>query len=239
MVAKSFQSFEQLGEPYEVSGKMYVRVRNNKTGNERQVRWYTDKEYAKLYPNEKTAATQPQSSQKEALGFQEGYIIIFKGDAQAHLEWFQEKKECRYTRLWGWYIISTEQVPTDLPTGITAVRLYWENVGLPSGALKPETAVTQAVEELLYDSGSSEWIGKIGERLELTLTVTSNHSVENAYGTAHIHYFEDAEGNLFGWVTNAKNWAVGEIKTIKGTIKSHETLRNQRITWLTRCMEVN
>ena len=37
MVAKSFQSFEVLTEVYEVSGKKYVRVRNPKTGTERQV----------------------------------------------------------------------------------------------------------------------------------------------------------------------------------------------------------
>ena len=37
-VAKSFQSFEMLTEPYIVSGKQYVKVRNPKTGTERQVR---------------------------------------------------------------------------------------------------------------------------------------------------------------------------------------------------------
>ena len=31
-VAKSFQSFEMLTEPYIVSGKQYVKVRNPKTG---------------------------------------------------------------------------------------------------------------------------------------------------------------------------------------------------------------
>ena len=42
-VAPSFQNFEFLSEPYEVSGKMYIRVRNPKTGTERQVRWYDEK----------------------------------------------------------------------------------------------------------------------------------------------------------------------------------------------------
>ena len=40
-VAKSFQEFEMLGEPYQVKDKMYILVRNPKTGNERQVRWYS------------------------------------------------------------------------------------------------------------------------------------------------------------------------------------------------------
>lgn len=240
MVAPSFQQFEQLGEPYIVSGKMYVMVRNPKTGTERQVRWYNDKEYQKAYPNKKVAAassTAP-STQKEALGFSKGYITIFKGDTYPHLEWFQERKECRYTRYWGWYVVSTEEVPTDLPAGISAVRLSWESVGQTNGTLKPETAVKQAIEELIYDAGSSEWAGKVGERLELTLTVIANHSNENAYGTGHIHYFEDADGNLYGWNTNSKDWAVGSTKTIRGTIKDLSTYHNQKITWLTRCQEV-
>ena len=37
-VAPSFQNFEFLTEPYVVGDKMYIKVRNPKTGTERQVR---------------------------------------------------------------------------------------------------------------------------------------------------------------------------------------------------------
>lgn len=211
-----------------------------KNGNIKTVRWYNEKEYAKAFPSKEPAAARSTvaSSQKTALGFTEGYITIFKGDVAAHNDWFQERKECRYTRLWGWYVISTEQVPEDLPNGVTAVRLPWESVGLPSGALKPETAVTQAIDALIYSAGSSEWMGKVGERLDLALTVTSNQPVENGFGTAHCHHFEDVDGNLYGWFTNAKNWPVGEVKTLRGTVKELSTYHNRKITWLTRCQEV-
>ena len=53
MVAPSFQSFEFLTEPYSANGKMYIRVRNPKTGTERQVRWYDNAEFRKLYPSVK------------------------------------------------------------------------------------------------------------------------------------------------------------------------------------------
>jgi hypothetical protein len=240
MVAPSFQQFEQLGEPYLVSGKMYVMVRNPKTGTERQVRWYNDKEYQKAYPDKKdaVASSTVASSQKTALGFDEGYITIFKGDTYPCLEWFQERKECRYAHLWGWYVVSTEQVPTDLPAGISAVRLPWESVGQTNGTLKPETAIKQAIDALLYEAGSSEWMGKVGERLDLVLTVTLNRSVENNYGVGHIHHFEDADGNLYGWFTNARDWPVGETKTIRGTVKELSLDHNRKITWLTRCQEV-
>ena len=52
MVAKSFQSLEQTCEPFTANGKQYVKVRC-KNGNERTVRYYTETEYYKLYPEEK------------------------------------------------------------------------------------------------------------------------------------------------------------------------------------------
>ena len=51
MVAKSFQNMEMLTEPFEENGRMYIKVRNPKTGTERKVRWYTEKEYNKMYPD--------------------------------------------------------------------------------------------------------------------------------------------------------------------------------------------
>lgn len=239
MVAPSYQSLPQIGEVFQSNKKSYIQVQM-KNGNVKTVRWYNDKEYQKAYPDKKdaVASSTVASSQKTALGFDEGYITIFKGDTYPHLEWFQERKECRYTRYWGWYVVSTEQVPTDLPAGITAVRLLWEEVGLANGTLKPEAAVNAAVSTVLYDAGSSEWVGKVGERLDLVLTVTANREVENGYGTAHIHHFEDADGNLYGWFTNARDWPVGETKTIRGTVKELSLDHNRKITWLTRCQEM-
>ena len=49
MVAKSFQNMKQLGEPFNEKGKMYVNVKNEKSGTVRKVRWYTESEYAKMY----------------------------------------------------------------------------------------------------------------------------------------------------------------------------------------------
>ena len=48
MVAKSYQNMEIVSDVYMVSGRKYVKVRDNK-GAEKQVRWYSDAEYAKMY----------------------------------------------------------------------------------------------------------------------------------------------------------------------------------------------
>ena len=54
MVAKTFQgeNYELRGEPFSEGKKSYIIVYNKKTKKERKVRWYSEVEYAVLYPNE-------------------------------------------------------------------------------------------------------------------------------------------------------------------------------------------
>lgn len=241
-VAKSFQSFDILTEPYLVGDKAYVKVRNPKTKSERQVRWYTDAEYRKMYPEEVVIAVTGSSdpyarSQKDILGFEKGYITIFSGDIDTNEDWFCQSI-ARYAKWWGWYIISSDEVPAVLPIGVSAIRLPWEIVGQDNGRLKPEAAIKTAIENLLYEPDTSEWVGAVGERLNLTLTITNNQQIENGFGTSTKHTMKDADGNVFIWFTAAKNWSVGDTKHIRGTVKQHSTSRNTKETILTRCAEL-
>ena len=236
-VAKSFQSFEMLTEPYIVSGKQYVKVRNPKTGTERQVRWYSASEFEKLYPEMVQSQDTFHNIQKEALGFTKGYITIFKGDTHAHIDWFRASI-ARYARWWGWYIISTEEIPNDLPDDLEPIQLPWDIVGNDDGKLKPESVIQKAVDALIYDEGTSEFVGEIGERIELTLTVTRTIEIENNYGHSMIHIMEDDCGNVYVWTTAAKSWPEGAVKKVRGTIKDHRIYKNTKQNVLTRCMEV-
>lgn len=236
-VAKSFVNFEQLTEPYQVGNKMYIRLRNPSTGTERQARWYTDAEYAKLYPEEKVTAVQTVAKcAREALGFSKGPITIFKGDIEGNQDWF-ELSNARYCTWWGWYIVSTESVPADLPTSVQPVICEWIGVGNEDGSLKTESQVKLYVNSLLYEASPSRHVGAPGERIEIELTVTKVSTNNTRYGCATLHTFEDAEGNVYMWNTTAKSWSIGEVKTIRGSIKEHITKRNVKITVLTRCVE--
>jgi hypothetical protein len=239
MVAKSFQGMTLLCEPYENNKKMYVKIRNEKTGTERVVRWYTESEYIKMYPEEKDkiVVTTKVNPQKEVLGFTKGYITIFKGNIEDNLEWF-ENSIARYCRWWGWYIISTDEIPADLPQGIEAIKLDWEKVGESNGLLKSETFITQYIENLTYGENKSDYVGSIGERLDIVVTVTTSETTAAFRGTSTFHVFQDDKGNAFSWTTSAKTWEVGEKKHIRGTIKSHEVIKGIKTTVLTRCVEV-
>ena len=238
MVAKSYQSMTQIGEPFESKGRMYVQVKNEKTGTVRTVRWYTEAEYAKMYGEKVNAAPSDFKCQKRILGFEKGYITIFKGDTYSNLEWFQ-RSIARYCKHWGWYIVSTEALPIDLPVGIEPIELKWELVGEEEGMLKPDHIVKQAVESLLYDKSSSEFVGKVGERLDLEVTVIAARRQDGYYGPSTVHHMEDAAGNRYLWNTGSKSWEVGDKRHIKGTVKEHKVIKNVNVTILTRCTVVN
>ena len=91
---------------------------------------------------------------KEVLGFKNGYITIFKGNIEAVEEWFKMEPKCRFHSVWGWYISSEDEIPS-LPAEVSAVRLDWDLVGNSDGSFKPESAITNAIDTLIYEPSSS------------------------------------------------------------------------------------
>lgn len=234
MVAKSFQSLKQIGEPFQEDGKAYVIVLTQK-GNPRKVRWYSEQEYKKLYSKETIA---PHSvNQFKIFGFDKGYITIFRGDIEKNIEWFRYSN-ARNCTLWGWYIVSTEEVPDDIPEGIEPIKLPWESVRAGLTELKPDAAVKEVVQKLLMKPSVNEIKADIGDRITVNVTVVDAKIGENKYGKFTTHIFEDKDKNKYMWVTSARSWNEGETKSIKGTIKEYQILDNQKITVLTRCAEI-
>lgn len=232
-VAKSYQNLKQLCEPYEINGRMYVKVETAKGGS-RQVRWYSDYEYAKLY-GEKTPTPKVIRTQRQVLGFEHGYITLLKGDTYNLRDWLKSIG-ARYTRWWGWYIQSTDTVPETIPAGIDTVKLEWKNICAPDGEnLANEDSVVEYVESLIYDEGNSQFVGKIGERLELNVKITKVIKLENGYGSSNMHIMEDANENIYIWTTATKDLSENVEYHIKGTVKDHRTYHNNKQTILTRC----
>ena len=234
-VAKSYQNMNILGEPYKKNGRSYVQVQG-KTGP-KEVRWYTDAEYVKMYPGEKVDHSKDPfyKTQKEVLGFKNGYIWIFTGPTYENKEWFKEQG-CHYTRWWGWGWSSEKEEPHDLPEGIEAKQLSWDLVG-NGDVLIAEDKIAAALETVLYDPGTSEYMGDIGDKITIDVVVTKNITLEGYYGINHMHIMEDEDGNVFVWSTAARDWEEGSEHTITGTVKDHRTYKNVKQTVLTRCKE--
>ena len=237
-VAKSYAGLEILCEPYTLDkGRQYVKVRT-KSGASKQVRWYSDKEYAKMYPAETRStesATEIIRPLKEVLGFKEGYITIFKGDTYNYLEWFR-RSTARFARYWGWYFVSDEPMPAEYPYELEPVHLRWEDVSTPDGnALLPEDQVKAIVDSIIYEPGDGEFIGEVGERLEIYAYLKRVIELENGFGVSWMHIWEDDLGNEYTWTTSSKRLEDDKEYHFKGTVKKHTIYRNRKQNVLTRC----
>lgn len=88
----------------------------------------------------------------------------------------------------------------------------------------------------------SGWVGTVGERLEMKLTLSWINQWEQArycgYDTEFVflYQFKDDEGNVLIWkTTNYVEAKVGDKLLVKGTIKQHDEYKGVKQTVLTRC----
>lgn len=150
-VAPSFQNMTFLTEPYLVGNKLYIKVRNEKTGNERQVRFYSEKEYNKLYPNKNVIVNNGHNygSQKKCLGFENGPITFFVGDIVKNESFFDQWIDARYHVLWGWYVINGIDISNiTLPKNVYPVELNWQSVGDENGYLKSKEEIQKTIRKI-------------------------------------------------------------------------------------------
>ena len=63
--------------------------------------------------------------------------------------------------------------------------------------------------------------------------------MDGQYGRATTFVMNDEKENVFTWTTATKNWAVGTVHHIRGTVKAQIVRKNVKINVLTRCNEVN
>lgn len=231
-VAKSFANLVQLTAPYTIDGKQYVKVQNAR-GFIRQVRWYTDYEYAKMYGEEVPKAK--ELSKKDALGFADGYIVIFKGDTYPLKDWLKEQG-AKYKPLWGWYFPSDVKLPERFPEGIDPMRLFWDDICNPlSTDLAAKEYVEAAVATLVYDPCPSEFVGEVGERIDIAIRVERKSNFDGRYGTTNVYKMVDESGNIYSWFTTTSPMEAGKNYIIRGTVKEHTRYKNEKQTVLTRC----
>lgn len=85
----------------------------------------------------------------------------------------------------------------------------------------------------------TEYFGNVGDRVELTLTLTHIGGYDTMYGFTSVYTFVDAEGHQFVWKTGCYlDQSEGSTLTLRGTIKAHSEYRGSRQTELTRCKVV-
>ena len=236
-VAKSYTNKEILCEPYIKNKKSYVKIKTN--SGPKEVRWYTEAEYAKMY-SEDSSFGDPKSgrtrSYKEVLGFTNGYITIYGGNTYENIDWFREQPACRYSNLWGWYVSSEETIPENPPEDVITYILPFESIFVNENQIKKEADIKEAVSAILYSEKHGEYVGEIGDKVEAYLTVVSAIPMSSYYNeNTNMYKFIDDLDNIYTWTTSAKTLTVGETYNIKGTIKDLKEYKGELTNVLTRC----
>lgn len=232
MVAKSYQSLPLIGEPYLKNGRQYIKVAT-KSGGTKEVRFYSEEEYYKMYPEE-TPKTTKIRTLKEVLGFENGYITLFKGNYDDDAQ-FLQSSSARYNRLFGWFCASCDELPPDIPDEVILVQLVWEDIAVDEDTLLGEQAVKRIVDGLLFAPSTSKHVGAIGDRITVRAVVKKVISVDGYYGLTYFHIFDGNDGNVYTWNTKTAHLSEGREIELTGTISSHDTYRNECQNKLVRC----
>lgn len=124
MVAKSFQQYPVIEGPYTKNNKQYVIIAT-KTNPRKEVRWYSETEYLKLYPPK---LEELKFDAKKAFGFDKGILTVFTGgEDDPAVEEIFKKSSARYATFFGWYVIAGDPIP-ELPKYVHKIPVSWEDV---------------------------------------------------------------------------------------------------------------
>ena len=81
----------------------------------------------------------------------------------------------------------------------------------------------------------SQWIGKVGDKLSVDVTVKYVAGFNTNWGYTNIFTFVDEYGNEIVWKTDTRTFHKGETMKLTGKIKEHSEFRAVKQTVLTRC----
>ena len=235
--AKTYEKMALIGEPFEQNGKMYVQVAAPKGA--KTVRWYTDAEYRRMYPNAKVVDTTMDFDARHAFGFgPDGYITLYKGKDLE--EWADNEHESlRYNLTFGYYTPSHLELPR-LIDGIEPIRLNWDEVAAEGNKMKSHEEVRKYVNILLVPASDSKsrFQGAENEWLQKEVTVRAKKSADSRYGTKHTYTLADAEDNLYIWETGAKDYSIDTTISLKMKVKAHKEIDGSKVTVVWYCKEV-
>lgn len=231
-VAKTYAKMEISGDPFMENGRMYVNVCAPK--GLKKVRWYSDAEYRRMYPDAVIEHNVMDFNAKHVFGFEEtGYITIYKG---ADVEgWANEDRtNIYYNCTFGFYTPGRLESP-HLIDGIEPVRLMWEEVMDHDDRMKPHEVVQKIVAAKLGATSNSVYQGNVNEWLQKTVTVKEKKSNETHFGTKHSYVLEDSNGNSYIWETGAKDFVCAETVSLKMKVKEHKEVNGIPTTIVWYC----
>ena len=225
-LAKNYQQYETVGEPYQAHQHWYQKININ--GQITEARLYTDEEYEKMYPSNLVPI-------KEQLGFVDNSISLIIGNISELSDWLK-RVNAKYNKLFGWYLPGTCGEPIEpIPEGIIFKVLTWPQISVNNKYLRPDPEIVEIVSSIKYGDSPSQFVGEVGSKITEILYIKKVMKVNTRYGETNVHIMTDNNENIYTWMTNSRNLVEGQTYKITGTIKNHETYKGQKRNVLIRC----
>lgn len=191
---------------------------------------------------------------KENAFSADGKVYIVLGNTYPIREQLRELG-CRFSYTIGWH--SSKQLSEYQTLELTADEICMKDdtgvyVGFNTEEVQNRVKEANNAREITEEKESRHY-GKIGDRVELDLTVKASYSYETHFTysgeTSYIHTLIDDDGNVFVWKTSRGLYTEEETEretrfnikekgdklTIKGTVKAHDEYKGVKQTVLTRC----
>ena len=210
------------------------------TGHKHQA-WkvYTPEYRAKLEAQriKRYMAKAPAANEKKlrCLGFENGSIYTVPGDTYAIKDQLK-KAGAMFSQTFGWFF--KERVGENLVKVDTDEVLEKDEYGY----LQMKSDAKRIVETKKREANpsKSEHLHEVGEKIDLKLKLARIATYDTHYtyyGEVHcIYTFEDADGNVYVWKTQAGIDAnIGDEVEVKGTVKENGEYKGVKQTVLTRC----
>lgn len=237
-VAKSYENCDFKGEPFKENGKWYILI--IKKGEEKKVRWYTETEYARMYPAAKGGLVSKDImmtfNARHAFGFDDpGYITLYRGNADTVENWARQEWPplAWYNETFGFYTPS-KITPSNYPEGVECIKLTWDEVKQDDIHMKSHEEVKRYVDVLIGPSATQDNQWAVNDWTEKTVTIRTKETNESRFGAKHKYGMVDSENNLFIWETGARDYKVDVAVTLKMKVK--EIKENSIVVWY--CKEV-
>lgn len=128
---------------------------------------------------------------------------------------------------------SSSEFERNLSTLARSESTPWRHLGYVA-AIIPSFMKLESEKKEKPGKVESQYVGVVGNRPEMTVTVEAVISCPTQYGTSGLHIMRDQVGNRITWFASSNWLTVGSSYRVKATIKKHEIYKEQKQTAVSR-----
>ncbi len=229
------------GVCYQCLGQKYIY---------KDVRLYTEKEFAQMEAAKERAAAKREEERREKMvrefaqkkenwlkknGFnEEGKTYVVTGDSYSIKDDLKSAGYI-YDKVLRWHCADpgayADRVVEIDVNDVVEFSAWGEGHYFTSSQEFVSNKIAPEPEE----GTTSEWVGNIGDRIKLTLTLVKTGYCTTRFGGSNIYTFKDEDGNDITWFTSvALKKEVGDTFDVKATIKAHNDYKGKKQTLISR-----